>query len=476
MPLRWGEQRSSSGGGIPALVFALACLFCAIIGTAASNFDFRAFYCAGTVVQQRGNPYDAEPLHSCERALPNDPFRPYSRVTALPAPLPGYAIALFIPFARLPFPVAAHLWTVLLLGAVAVAVASTALLSGLPVALVCSAFLLSLCAGSVGLGESVPLCVASVSVAALFAQKGRWGAASLAAAGTLIEPHLGLPVIISLAVWAPKARVPLLAIAAILSSISLLTLGLKANLEYFAGVLPAHALSELGSDAQLSLSVVLHALGADPRTAIAVGTASYLLATAVGVVSGKMLAQRLGSNAFLVAAPAAFALIGGTFIHVTQMAVALPLTLLLLARAPQHRTFFAIACLLLAVPWRVVGSPLLMTAAVIIVFYVSWELWDRSLRIAVVSAGAAILLLISVNMLMTAPPMEKHSHIQYAELIDRKYAEASWARYNEEYLSTGAPERWWRRVPTWVGLLVLGGGAIRTAGIRTAYESVPVRV
>lgn len=466
------EQRiryTATARGV-ALFWAL--LFAALLASVASNFDFRAFYCAGSIAAQHGNPYTVQPLHNCERALPNDPFKPYSATTALPAPLPGYAIALFVPFSRLPFAVAGRVWTLLLLVAVAVTVAATAALTRLPVAAVTATFLLSLCAGSLGLGETVPICVAALALASLLSHSGHWMGASLAAAATLIEPHVGLPVLIALALWAPATRVSLLVAIVALGSLSLGTLDLRTNIEYFVQVLPAHALSELGSDAQLSLSVILNGLGVPAHEAVALGAISYFVTAICGIVTGSLLARRLGSNAFLVATPAAFSLVGGTFIHVTQMAAALPLVLLLSVRSPRYRALFLAAAVLLAVPWRFIGSPLLITTAIIVAFYLSWELYGNDLQSAFASASVAVLLLLALNLWMNAPSMRQRVETRYSSLIDTRYAEASWARYNEQYLSTEAPERWVRRIPTWMGLLVLSGGAIAQAASRSMKPSM----
>ncbi len=440
-------------------MLTVALLFSVVLGFVASSFDFRAFYCAGAIVQQGGNPYAGEPLHSCERALPNDPFAPYSKSTALPVPLPGYVIALFVPMARLPFTIAARIWTLLLYAAIILAVMCAVSLTGFPLTVVVSAFLLSLCAASIGLGESVPLCVAAVCFAALLARNGRWLEASLAAAASLIEPHVGLPVVLALALWVPASRLPLALALGTLALLSIGILGPGANVDYFVHVLPAHALSELGSDAQLSLSVILNGVGAGPRTAIALGMVAYLLACVGGIGLGRLLAQKFDSNAFLVATPAAFSVMGGTFIHVTQIVVALPLVMLLLTATPRYRTLFLVALLLLSVPWRVVGSPLLIAVASSVVLYLAWEISSRNWRVALFSSASALVLMLILNVWMAAPPMQKHQGNIYGASISTRYAEASWARYNEEYLSTGTPERWWRRVPTWLGLLLAGSGA-----------------
>ena len=72
--------------------------------------DFKAFYCAGSVVAHHQDPYVAQPLGTCE-ATRNLPWmKSHMPTGALPAPLPGYEIALFIPFALLPLPIASAVW------------------------------------------------------------------------------------------------------------------------------------------------------------------------------------------------------------------------------------------------------------------------------------------------------------------------------------------------------------------------------
>ena len=447
----------------------LACVFAALLSSAATNFDFRSFYCAGQISQQHGNVYTTEPLRGCERALPGDPFKPFSAKTALPAPLPGYSVALFQVFARAPYPVAARLWTALLVLAIIVAVFCAVRLTGISYAAAASVFVLSLGAGSLGLGEVVPVFVAALAVAAVLAEKNLWVGAAAAVCAAMMEPHLGLPVAISLAVWAPRARIPLAAGFACLSAVSILTLGADRSFEYVFQVLPLHALSELGSDAQLSLSVVMYSLGSSVHAAIAAGAVSYVLAGAAGVAIAGILARRYQSNAFIVVTPAAFSLIGGTFIHVTQMAAALPFVLLLWSRAPQYRGIILPACLLLAVPWRVVGGPLLITAAIAVVLYLTWELSARNLRATATSGGLTLALLLTLNVWMTAPPLHHPVTEHYSAAIPATYAEASWAQYNEQYLSTASPERWWRRVPTWAGLILAATAGIALVRVKSSF-------
>ena len=125
-----------------------------------------------------------------------------------------------------------------------------------------SAFAFSLGVASLPFGEIVPIAIAAICACAYFAGRGNWQRAAIAGAVAMIEPHLGLPVCVALAVWAPATRLPLAICLGVLAAASVITLGPAVNLEYFTSVLPAHALSEAARDTQFSLTSVLASLGA----------------------------------------------------------------------------------------------------------------------------------------------------------------------------------------------------------------------
>ncbi len=86
----------------------------------------------------------------------------------------------------------------------------------------------------------------------------------------------------------------------------------------------------------------------------------------VGVIVAGRVAQRTRNDAFVVAIPPAFAVFGGSFIHVTQIAAALPAAALLVAYAPrERRTLAVVALLALAVPWGWFDSPALLLAPLV---------------------------------------------------------------------------------------------------------------
>ena len=87
-------------------------------------------------------------------------------------------------------------------------------------------------------------------------------------------------------------------------------------------MLPAHALSELTRDTQYSLSAVLAALGVAPGAAVKAGSIWYFAMLIAGTIVAGRLARQTENAAFLACVPPAFAVFGGTFIHMTQIAAA----------------------------------------------------------------------------------------------------------------------------------------------------------
>ena len=256
-----------------ASLAALAAQTAVVTRTGFLMGDFRAFYCAARVTSQGANPYLAQPLRTCEIGIGRNLFFQRNPGVTIPAPLPGYALAALVPLGALPFVIAATLWTMLLLCACAACIATLARFAAIEWQVALAVFALSLCTISLPFGEVVPLALACICTAAYFAWRNRWRTAALFAAGAMIEPHLGLPVCLALAVWAPATRLTLALALGVLAIVSLAVLGPATNFEYFTSVLPAHALSEAARDTQYSLTAVLFSLGAPQSVALRAGLA-----------------------------------------------------------------------------------------------------------------------------------------------------------------------------------------------------------
>ena len=325
-------------------------------------------------------------------------------------------------------------------------------------------FALSLGMLSLPFGEVVPLAVAAICLSAYSAWRGYLGGAAILAATAMIEPHLGLPACVALAAWRPATRVPLLLAFAALGIMSLAALGPAGNVEYFTAVLPAHALSELTRDTQYSLTRRSSPQRASRRRRRCAPDRSGTSRCSSWALSSRdVLAQRTRNDAFLVAIPPAFAVFGGTFIHVTQIAAALPAAALIVAYAPrERRTLAVLALLVLAVPWGWFDSPALLIAPLFPIAYLAWRYWPANLIATLLAAISAALLLFGVDSLqaIAAPHVVVHAA---TPAIDARLPEASWSAFTQKS-STGSFAAWAVRIPTWVGLALLLVLAVAGAG------------
>jgi hypothetical protein len=313
--------------------------------------DFSTFYCAGAVVRAGANPYRVEPARACQRQLGESPGQPDWYV--VPSPFPGYMLALFAALSLLP-PYGAHLvWLYALFVAVGCTAWALARVTSFPPLLVALLIVTPLGFYDVGFGEPTPLFAALLAFAAERAHRGAWRTCGVLAALAMLEPHLGLPAFLALLLFAPRARVALLATAAVLAVISVVAIGVPENVEYFTRALPAQAASELHLRALVCLSHLLAAFGAAPRIALALGSLSSVLAIVAGIWAGRRLQLREGMPAALVLVPAAVGMIGGTYLHENHIVTALGAALLI-ARARTLPQSLAVAPLaLFSVFWVV---------------------------------------------------------------------------------------------------------------------------
>lgn len=444
-----------------------AVLFIALTVLFSTNFDFHAFYCSGYAIRAHADPYRTQPLATCERTKTDSTFKAFFGQLALPAPQPGYDAALFAVFAMLPFAAASKLWTALLLACSLAAILLVRRISGEPLAVVSAALWLSLCMTSIYLGEIVPVCVCAIAAAAWFAKTSRYALAGLCAAATLVQPHIGIPVCLSVALWLPRARLALASAAGALAALAIATIGVQGNIEYAFAVLPAHALSEIGSDAQLGIAAVLHAVGMPAAGAVRAASVLFAAFAGTGLLLAGTLARRFRDDAFVVAVPAAIAVTFGVFMHVTEVAAALPLALLLRSHGAANRSLLTGAIVLLAVPWWSLATPMLFGSATgtllaaVTVFFLVYNLQEQRAAtaacIALAAAGALTLLLRWHD---ASAVHGAFAHVPQA-LLRAPYPEASWRWFNDAYMSTGSAPSWGLRAASWIGLGLTGAAAIR---------------
>jgi hypothetical protein len=321
--------------------------------SARDQIDFLAFYCAGKVSAAGADPYLAEPLRSCEAAAFSSIHFKIMQYLVVPAPLPPYVLALFALFGLLSYHAAAVVWFVLLLVATGVSFVQLRALTGLRPLVLLVPVLLAVGYASLAIGQLVPIVLCFVCAAALALRAGKPLAAAGFAVATLLEPNVGLPICLALFLWEPATRRALLLFGGTLGLLSLAYGGPERNLEYLVRVVPAQARAEgLSFVGQYSLSALLAQAGVDPDLALRLGSLSYVVMAALGIWLGGRLARVLGERAFVVLVPPALVLLGGAYVHIHQMAFALPLAFMLVARRGPWRAFAITALLLLAIPWQ----------------------------------------------------------------------------------------------------------------------------
>lgn len=432
--------------------------------------DFRAFYCAADAVRSGVDPYLAQPLALCEavKVQPAFLFTAPSNV-AVPAPLPGYALALFLPLTLLSFPAAALCWTVILAGAVVATIVMLRRLTALPYPLLAAALVLSEGLTSLWSGELVPIVVLALCASAWYARNHRPRAAACAALVAMIEPHVGLPACAALALWLAATRVPLLLGGAALAGTSLALLGMARNVEYFVTVLPAHVDLERSRVLQYSLTWVLHQAGVSDVLGTGLGTASYVGLLILGLFSSRRLARDLRDDAAIVLVPPALVLLGGTYIHIAQMCIAIPIVLLLIARVDQpYRSVLAFVLAALSVPWPNLAASPLMAVIASLVVAVCLRAFIASDRVVMAAmAFTAIFLLASAVSLARVP--QTTFQAASAPQNSLALAAAAWSHVVAHSGYADSPIFWLIKAPTWLALTALallagwGTKVLRTA-------------
>ena len=449
--------RSRPIAALCAAVLAIFALQCIVLGSRAQIFgDFHAFYCGGTAVLHHSDPYANASLAACEHQTQPYGLHHTARGVTAPVPFPGYAFVLFAPFAAMPYVPAAVLWLLLLIACTAAGVVLLARIANVP--LWCSAAIVApgYAIAVLGLGEVAPIALTALCCAALALRGGRvWAAAASLCAAAML-PHVLLPAFLAVFFFAPRIRVPLLLCGAVLVALDLAVTGPAAALEYFTRVLPAHAQSEIGYIAQFGLTWILHGIGLDDRSALLAGDASYVAACAAGIACAALFARKTGDAAALALLPAAFAVIGGPFMHYSEITLAFPGILLLYARTNGTVKLLAAASIvLLAVPWQwIVGEPqLALPVALLTVFGVTYGLRaqrDDALRATFAALSyAAALLFVAIAAGPQVAPM-------HAAHVASDLAQASWTAYIRAQGASAGVVWWIAKLPTWSGLLLLG--------------------
>lgn len=435
--------------------------------------DFRAFYCAGTVVRSGGDPYRFAPLAACEQSLLASAEPQARRFPVVPVPLPGYAIAPFVPLSLLSFPVACMIWIAALSAAAWATVVLMARLTQLPILALATALLPVDIGMSAMVGQVAPLVILALVAAAALLRADKDRSAALVTSLAMLEPHIGVGACITLLVFRKGTRSVLLvgAIVAILTT--LITVGLHATIEYAVAVVPAHALANATEAGQLSVTSLLWLAGMIPTDAVRYGEAMFVAMVLLGVVVAARLAGTSGDSAYLVLTPPAFAMFGGVHVHISQLIVAaLPLLVLAAHRAPS-RSILTLAVIFLMLPWQLLLYPLLMLAGPLATttFAISMRGSWRAFAAIVVPIG----MIAGVVFLVWSGHAPHASFFVPREYPADSLVQVEWQDYVRAMYSSTDLLSLWLRVPNWIGaaigLSVLTNAAFRRVRRFEAVEA-----
>ena len=413
-------------------------------------YDYRAFACAGKIAGTAADPYLAEPLRSCEHRSGLLAGRSDLALLAVPAPLPGYALAPFALLGRLPSALGATLWLLISLFGAVVAVRALIAIARIRARFVLLALGLPLALALV-LGQLVPLALGALCFGALALERGNYRLAAIAIWCAMIEPHVALPALIALLVFVPRARLVAAGGAILALVLSVALLGISKNLEYLAGVLPAHALSELANEEQYSLAYWLHLAGAGDALALRLADAWYLVTLVAGLFLAQRLVARGGPRSLYVLIPAALAVVGAPFVHVQQMVFALPAILVLSGRIAPRARALPVAIVLLSVPW---GAFALLTIAMPLVAFtigmLTYELLGARPLVATLSGLLAAAFIDVLAQSLFPRPDATTALAPFGD--GRLLAEASWTAYIRSSFHQNVVVFGLAKIPTLVGL------------------------
>jgi hypothetical protein len=308
--------------------------------------DFNAFYCAGRTIALHLDPYLNEPLGTCERSVKDPVFLAHAPANlTIPAPLPGYALAPFAFLAFFPYGIAGCVWIGVILVSFALTVFLLHKLLSLPLFVIIAALILSDAYIGITLGQIVPVAIAAVVSAAYALTWGRVWLAACFGAAAMIEPHIGLPACIALTIFSRRTIAPLALCCILLATLSVALIGVQ-------------ALSESGNVKQLSLTTILAQCGVTASLAVRIGALWYIGMLILGLFVARRIAGDTQRPAAFVLFPVAFSMIGGSFVHIAQIAAVVPAALFLLDLrrnvSDKHMGIeegAIIAVMLLAVPW-----------------------------------------------------------------------------------------------------------------------------
>jgi hypothetical protein len=174
-----------------------------------------------------------------------------------------------------------------------------------------------------------------------------------------------------------------------------------------------------------------------------------------GISTAGALARRWGRSCVIALLPASAVLLGGAFIHIGQMAIALPFVALALRHVERGRWALQLALLLLALPFQFIGQePLTLFLAAALCGWLVWRfvrpdaLFALRCALAMVVVDAALMFaLVEWRPSAAAPPLR-------VPPIDPALPQSTWAAAIRAQ-ATGNGAAWLFKLPTWLALIAM---------------------
>lgn len=423
------------------------------------HVDFDAFYCAGHSLAHGMDPYRNLALNACERRIHSR--GPAASGATVPAPLPPYALGPYALLSRLPAESAYLLFTCLSVSALFATLPLLTRLTGagtlLAVAAVASASY-----DDVLKGQPVPFVVLAIVIAGWALRVNHTTLAAVAAAATMVEPHIGLPVCVTLFLWVPGSRRTLTGVAFVLGAVSFLTVPFHVVLAYFTTVLPMQAASEATWATQLSLTNALTVLGVPAKWALSIGFAQYGITSLIGIAVARIVATRSEAPEALAFLPPLFAVIGGTYVHNSLLLVAIPASFFVVQHKRSATTYAGLAAI--APYWIAMADPINLFLIVLLVYTTTYT-WRRSVKVSLLCA--ATVAGVGVTYVRYQPVFKTPPTLT---VTLEGYAEESWAQFVRA-VTPDKSGQWLAlliKSPTWVGLLVISSMALSITSRRSS--------
>ena len=203
-------------------------------------------------------------------------------------------------------------------------------------------------------------------------------------------------------------------------------------------------------------------MGASDPAALFLGGLAYAAFVVVGIVVAYRLRRSLGEDAFLIVIPAAFAVLGGVFIHITQVASALPAGLLLHVKDQRRSPMLSWGIMLLAVPWSAsIDLEYVQLFVALSIAVLSWYFLENA-TLAMQAAAIQVAAFMGCSYIFRIEHVSDAATISHARFVWKHLAAPSsalsddaWHSYVSEVFSKHATLFLFLKIPTWVGLATI---------------------